>query len=178
MLSGGDNVSPARVEGFLVLQPEIAQAMVHGDRHPHLVALLVPDADFAKDWAARNNGGRAISPRWRENPAFTRAVGAAVDRVNSKLVAARAHPSLRRAAGSFTIDNAMLTPSLKIRRHKIRETLGRRAQEAVRAELARSHGTHHRRHSTVIPALSRDPRLPPHVRLHDGPRLKAGVTEE
>ena len=28
VLSGGDNVSPARVEGFLMLQPEIAQAMV------------------------------------------------------------------------------------------------------------------------------------------------------
>src|SRR5262249_28334534 len=46
VLSGGDTISPARLEGFLVLQPEINQAMVHGDRHPHLVALLVPDADF------------------------------------------------------------------------------------------------------------------------------------
>src|SRR3712207_8384933 len=39
----GDNVSPQRVEGMLTLQPEIAQAMVYGDRRPHLVALLVPD---------------------------------------------------------------------------------------------------------------------------------------
>src|SRR6185295_10641426 len=53
VLSGGDNVSPARVEGFLCLEPEIAQAMVHGDRRPHLVALLIPDADFTKDWARR-----------------------------------------------------------------------------------------------------------------------------
>ena len=45
--SGGDNVSPQRVEGFLTLEPEIAQAMVHGDKRPHLVGLLVPDADFA-----------------------------------------------------------------------------------------------------------------------------------
>ena len=41
----GDNVSPQRVEGMLTLQPEIAQAMVYGDRRPHLVALLVPDPE-------------------------------------------------------------------------------------------------------------------------------------
>ena len=32
--SGGDNLSPARVEGLLTLRPEIAQAMVYGDRRP------------------------------------------------------------------------------------------------------------------------------------------------
>src|SRR5690606_20287546 len=42
--SGGDNVSPQRVEGFLTLQPEIHQAMVYGDKRPYLVALIVPDA--------------------------------------------------------------------------------------------------------------------------------------
>ncbi len=56
VLSGGDNVSPARVEGFLVLQPEINQAMVHGDKHPHVVALLVPDEEFVKNWARREGG--------------------------------------------------------------------------------------------------------------------------
>ena len=32
--SGGDNVSPQRVEGLLTLQPEIVQAMVYGDGRP------------------------------------------------------------------------------------------------------------------------------------------------
>src|SRR4029453_2470386 len=43
----GENVSPQRIEGILTLQPEIAQAMVYGDRRPHLVALLVPDPEIA-----------------------------------------------------------------------------------------------------------------------------------
>src|SRR3546814_8455003 len=51
--SGGDNVAPQRVEGFLALQPEIGQAMVYGDRRPYLVALIVPDTDFAAEWARR-----------------------------------------------------------------------------------------------------------------------------
>ena len=101
VLSGGDNVSPARVEGFLVLQPEVAQAMVHGDRHPHLVALLVPDADFAKDWAARNNAAersRRIGGESRFHPRRRRR-GRARERRPAR--AARAHPPLRRAAGQL-----------------------------------------------------------------------------
>src|SRR3546814_2686040 len=48
----GDNVAPQRVEGMLTLQPEILQAMVHGDRRPHLVGLVVPDPDWTQEWAA------------------------------------------------------------------------------------------------------------------------------
>jgi long-chain acyl-CoA synthetase len=123
VLSGGDNVSPARVEGFLVLQPEVAQAMVHGDRHPHLVALIVPDPDFTKEWAARNNVADDLAALV-ENPAYIRAVGGAVDRVNTTLAPVERIRRFAVLPESFTIDNAMLTPSLKIRRHKIREKWG------------------------------------------------------
>src|SRR3546814_11321868 len=43
----GDNVAPQKVEDMLKLQSEIAQAMVSGDKDPHTVALLVPDAPGA-----------------------------------------------------------------------------------------------------------------------------------
>src|SRR3984885_13454984 len=45
--SGGDMISPAKIEGALTLQAEIAQALVFGDQRPHLVAILVPDPEFA-----------------------------------------------------------------------------------------------------------------------------------
>jgi long-chain acyl-CoA synthetase len=133
VLSGGDNVSPARVEGFLVLQPEVAQAMVHGDRHPHLVALIVPDSDFTKEWAARNDASNDLATLVA-NPAFTRAVGAAVERVNAALAPLERVRRFAVLPESFTIDNAMLTPSLKIRRHKIRERWG----EVIRKLYERS----------------------------------------
>ena len=62
----GDNVSPQRIEGMLTLQPEIAQAMVYGDRRPHLVALLVPDPEIASApdlHAAASDGGRSRQRR-------------------------------------------------------------------------------------------------------------------
>lgn len=123
VLSGGDNVSPARVEGFLALQPEIAQAMVHGDKHPHLVALVVPDADFARDWAAANGGSDDIATL-ADNAAFHKAMTAVIDRVNRTLSPIEKIRRFALLPEGFTIDNAMLTPSMKIRRHKIRERFG------------------------------------------------------
>ena len=40
--SGGDNISPQKVEGLLCLHQDIDQCMVYGDRKPHLVAVIVP----------------------------------------------------------------------------------------------------------------------------------------
>ncbi|WP_374384770.1 long-chain fatty acid--CoA ligase [Dongia sp.] len=122
VLSGGDNVSPARVEGFLVLQTEIAQAMVHGDKHPHLVALIVPDEEFARDWAAKNGGGDLAT--LADNPAFHKALGPVIDRVNSSLSPIEKIRRYTLLPEGFTIDNGMLTPSLKIKRHKIRDRWG------------------------------------------------------
>ena len=123
VLSGGDNVSPARIEGFVILQPEIAQAMIYGDKHPHLVALVVPDAEFAADWA-RANGAKNDLAELCANPGFIKAMNAAIDRVNSKMSALEKIRRIALTPEGFTIDNAMLTPSLKIRRHVIRERHG------------------------------------------------------
>jgi long-chain acyl-CoA synthetase len=120
VLSGGDNVSPARVEGFLVLQPEINQAMVHGDRHPHVVALLVPDEEFLRGWAA-THGRRANLTELAEDAEFRQAIAQAVERVNAGLSAIERIRRFAIAAETFSTENGMLTVSLKIRRHKIKE---------------------------------------------------------
>jgi long-chain acyl-CoA synthetase len=123
VFSGGDNVSPARIEGMLILQPEIAQAMVHGDKRPHLVALLVPDGEFAAEWA-RHNGKASDLPALTVDGEFMRAMAAAVDRVNANLSVIERVRRFALTPELFSIDNGMMTPSLKIRRHKIRERHG------------------------------------------------------
>jgi long-chain acyl-CoA synthetase len=123
VFSGGDNVSPARIEGFLCLEPEIAQAMVHGDKRPHLVALLVPDADFLARWC-RGAGKPPDLAVLADDADLHRALGVAVGRVNAKLSPIERIRRFAVAPEPFTADNAMLTVSLKIRRHKIRERYG------------------------------------------------------
>src|SRR3546814_20930851 len=84
VFSGGDNVSPARVEGFLTLQREIQQAMVFGDKRPHLVALLVPDDEFVAQWC-RSAGRPRDLGALREDCAFSAALAPVVRRVTANL---------------------------------------------------------------------------------------------
>lgn len=193
--SGGDNIAPARVEGFLTLESEIAQAMVYGDRRPHLVALLVPDPDWLATWKNRREkdaarareasaqestpspapgkepaeahvempkaaahagpevettpsdmpdgimaphhetraeaGEHQPAPKpdaveedaeFHEDPDLIAALSQAVARVNRNLSNVEKVRRFCIAPEPFTTDNGMLTPTLKIRRHVIRET--------------------------------------------------------
>jgi long-chain acyl-CoA synthetase len=121
--SGGEMISPARVEGYLTLEPEIAQAIVFGDRRPYLVAVVVPDPDFTAHFA-RENDSTAELAALADDPRFTRAIGAAVARVNGHLAAAERVRRFVIASEPFTIANGQMTPTLKVKRHAIREVYG------------------------------------------------------
>jgi long-chain acyl-CoA synthetase len=116
----GDNVAPQRVEGMLTLQPEISQAMVIGDKRPYLVGLIVPDADWALTWA-REQGEKFDMEALQDLPAFRSAIRAAIDRVNKELSVTEKVRQFAFADEAFTIANEEMTPSLKIRRHKLKE---------------------------------------------------------
>jgi long-chain acyl-CoA synthetase len=110
----GDNVSPQRIEGMLTLQPEIAQAMVYGDRQPHLVALLVPDSEIASKDDVHQRLQRAV------------------DRVNADLSVIEKVRRFITSDQPFSIENEQLTPSMKIRRHVIKNVYGERLNALYR----------------------------------------------
>ncbi|MEJ2014466.1 MAG: long-chain fatty acid--CoA ligase [Limibacillus sp.] len=123
VLSGGDNVSPARVEGFLTLQPEIAQAMVYGDKRPALVALLVPDPDWLAEWAKANGKPNDLSAL-ADDPALAKSLSGVIDQVNKSLSMLEKVRRLTIADAPFSTENGMMTPTLKIKRHVIKERYG------------------------------------------------------
>ncbi len=118
--SGGDMIAPARVEGALMLEPEIAQAMVHGDRRPHLVAILVPHTEFATEWAKARGKPPEIGSL-AEDREFRAALDAAVQRVNAKLSPAERVRRFIVAKEAFSVANGQMTPTLKVKRHIVRE---------------------------------------------------------
>jgi long-chain acyl-CoA synthetase len=101
--SGGDMIAPSKVEGVLLLEPEIAQAMVVGDGKPYLSAVLV----------ARPEATGPDNPR--------AALDKAVERANAKLALPERVRKFVVASEPFTIENAQMTPTLKVRRHVVRE---------------------------------------------------------
>ncbi|BDI59842.1 AMP-dependent synthetase [Qipengyuania nanhaisediminis] len=116
----GDNVAPQKIEGMLTLQPEIAQAMVSGDKRPYVVGLIVPDAEWALEWA-RANDEKFDMKALQDLPAFKQAVRKAVDRTNADLSVVEKVRQFAFADEAFSIENEEMTPSMKIRRHKIRD---------------------------------------------------------
>jgi long-chain acyl-CoA synthetase len=120
--SGGEMISPARIEGYLSLEPEISQVMVFGDRRPYLVAVVVPDPDFTAAYADGQ-----VSPDLKALAAdagFIKAVGAAINRVNLTLAPSERVRRFVIAPEAFTIANGQMTPTLKIKRHVIRASYG------------------------------------------------------
>ena len=119
----GDNVAPQKLEGMLTLQPEIGQAMVVGDRRPYVVGLIVPDTEWALDWC-KAQGKSLDCKKVLELPEFRAEVRKAIDRVNSELSVVEKVRGFAFADEPFTIENEEMTPSMKIRGHKIRDRYG------------------------------------------------------
>ena len=123
----GDNIAPQKIEGMLTLQPEILQAMVSGDKRPYVVGLIVPNPEWALEWV-RAQGMKYDFAVLQDNPEFRAAVRAAVDRVNADLSVTERVRQFEFADESFSIENQEMTPSMKIRRHIIRERYAARVK--------------------------------------------------
>lgn len=128
----GDNIAPQKVEGMLTLQPEILQAMVSGDKRPYVVGLIVPDPEWALEWARAQNMKYDFKSL-QANPEFRAAVRAAVDRVNADLSVIEKVRQFEFADEPFAIENGEMTPSMKIKRHVIRERYGARVDGMYKA---------------------------------------------
>ena len=127
----GDNVAPQKVEGMLTLQPEIGQAMVVGDKRPYIVGLIVPDAEWMLEWCQAQKK-KFDCKQVADLPEFKAAIRAAVDRVNKELSVVEKVRQIVLADEPFTIENEEMTPSMKIRRHKIKERYGDRLDALYR----------------------------------------------
>ena len=98
--AGGDNISPTKIENLLINQNEIEQCLVYGDRKNYLVALVVPNEEFL-------NKEDEIKKK--------------IEEVNKLLTNIEKVKKIFVVKEKFSIENRMLTPTLKLKRYKIIE---------------------------------------------------------
>jgi long-chain acyl-CoA synthetase len=116
VLSSGENIEPGPLEEALVASPLVEQVMLVGQDRKQLGALLVPKAETLEAFAAEAN-----LPYPSADPALLRALC----RECNRLLAARpgSRPDERLGAVTlvepFSIDNGLLTQTLKQRRDRI-----------------------------------------------------------
>ena len=133
--SGGKNVAPQWVEAALRLSPYVFDAMVFGDRRPHLVALITLNEDEVRSFAS--SLGLPVDD-WGALLRDARLRGlmdAEIERCNARLSPferVRSHRILRRP---LSIEGGELTPTMKVRRGIIWER-NRPLIEAMYAERA------------------------------------------
>ena len=96
--AGGDNISPAKIENQLSNSVEIEQAMVYGEGKNYLVALIVPNKEFIKN-----------EEKFKE----------IVNKINNNLTLVEKIKKFHLLNESFTIENGLLTPTMKVKRNKV-----------------------------------------------------------
>ena len=96
---GGDNISPVKIENDLIKINFIEQALVYGDNKPYLVVLIVLSND------KKNLKNEEINDE--------------IEKINKNLSKIEKIKKFFVISDQFTIENGMLTPTLKLKRYKI-----------------------------------------------------------
>ena len=121
--AGGDNISPSRVEEKLNIEPEISQSMVYGDFKNYLVAIIVPDKEQALLWAKNNNKENNLSALVKDED-YNKTIKEIISKVNNNLSTIEQVRKFILIDHEFTIENDMMTPTMKVKRYKIKSVFG------------------------------------------------------
>jgi long-chain acyl-CoA synthetase len=137
VLAGGKKAAPQPIENALKRSPYVALPVVIGDRQKFLAALIVPNFDRLRQWAA----AAKIDVKWNaidSQPPVRRLFQDEIDAYNAD----RPHHEQIRAfallPSDLTVEDGSITPTLKVKR-RILESRYASLIEAMYAAADKSH---------------------------------------
>lgn len=129
----GEYVAPSKLEQLLEQDLWIAQALVTGAGKPVTGALIVPDFELLESWC-KEHGVHWTAPIYMvHNTQVLQAFEKRIAQVNATL---SAHEHIRKFTllhEPWTVENGLLTPSLKLRREVIEERYAKTIDEMYRS---------------------------------------------
>lgn len=114
--AGGKNIAPTAIESVLSSSKYINQVCVIGDARKYLSALVTLDADNTMEYAREKNIQFSGINDLLKNKEIIKLIESVVAEKNSEFAS---FESIKKVAivPEFTIDNGLLTPTLKIKRN-------------------------------------------------------------
>ncbi len=114
--AGGKNVAPSAIEGLIATSKYISQVCVIGDRRRYLTALITVDADNIKAHAAEQGVVTDDLDALLKSQAVIDLIRSVVEEKNRQLASFETIKDFRLLA-EFSIENGLLTPTLKVKRN-------------------------------------------------------------
>jgi long-chain acyl-CoA synthetase len=114
--AGGKNVAPSAIEGLIATSKFISQVCVVGDRRKYLTALITVDDDNIKAFAEERGLVAESLDDLLDDQQVIDLIRSIVDEKNTELASFETIKDFR-LVGEFSIENGLLTPTLKVKRN-------------------------------------------------------------
>ncbi|MGF1431859.1 AMP-dependent synthetase/ligase [Kitasatospora sp. LaBMicrA B282] len=117
--SSGKNLAPAALEERVQAHPLVAHCVVVGDNRPYVAALITLDPGALEHWLQARHRAPVDDLTALADEELHTEIQRAVAAANTAVSRAESIRAFRLLPGSFTVEQGLLTPSLKLRRQAI-----------------------------------------------------------
>jgi long-chain acyl-CoA synthetase len=121
VLANGKNVAPVPIEEQLKTSPYIAEAVLFGDEQDVITALIVPQFERLREWAKMQGLLVQSDADLVALPEVKQLIKQEIDRLTSHLAEFEKVRRFTLLDHPFSIETGELTPTLKVRRHFIKQ---------------------------------------------------------
>ena len=120
-LENGKYVVPTPLEEQIKLSPYVLNVMVYGDNRPYNVAIVAANVDAVKAWGAEHGVSESDPDKLLASSKVRQLFKKELEEHGAKFKGFEEVKDFALVSEDFTVDNGMLTPSLKVKRRKVVE---------------------------------------------------------